>query len=668
MDTNITDSERILNLRKELTDYSFWYYTHHTSMVPDAQYDLLFRELLALEKEHPEMADPNSPTMRVGSNVPTGQRKVKLGVPMLSLDNVNNIEETLKFFSSVATQEVTIEMKLDGLSLDLKYVDGCLVQALTRGNSVEGADVTENARTIRTLPLVLREPVTIGVRGEVCWALSAFNAYNATAEEPFANPRNGASGSMSLKDSKEVAKRNLSFVAYSIPTGLPIHVNDQEALLDHLETLGFMSTMTLPPTKDMPGLPYTTCSLVKEEIEAAIKMLGDYREFIDFETDGLVIKMSSLKDQRDMGEGTRSPKWAAAYKFPPEIKETRLLNVILQVGKTGQVTPVAQLEPVSLGGTVVQRASLCNQDEMNRLGIDIGDMVYVQRSGEVIPKLIGLARPAPGKVDVNKGYQMPKTCPSCGSVLKRLEGMVHVYCPNSTGCKDQIYGKMLYAVSKEALDIDGCGDVTVTTLINAAIHSLADLYEAKDFTFLSVNQAKKLKAGLEKAKSAPLWRKLVALSIEDVGKTRCQDLTSKFNSLVSMVENDESFAKVSEILGKVGTASFMSTLDGLVDDISRLEACGFKFEEEAKVQGPLSGKSFCITGSLLSGSRDTVSALISHHGGTMKGTVTKKCDFLVMGADGGLNKASAAAKYGTQVIDEAAVYQMIGIPMTIGGV
>jgi DNA ligase (NAD+) len=689
MDKNITDSERILNLRKELTHYSFWYYTHHTSLVADEQYDHMLKELVNLEKDHPEMADPNSPTMRVGSNVPTGFLLVEHAVKMLSLDNVTSVDETAKFFSSVSTQEVTIEMKLDGLSLHLDYVDGNLVRAVTRGNGSEGADVTENARTIKTLPLVLLEPVTVSIRGEVCWSLSAFNAHNASLppEDAVANPRNGASGSMSLKDSKEVAKRNLSFIAYSVPTGLPPRIGCQEALLEWLGSLGFVTTMSLPVTKDMAGLPYLTSSLVKDELDAAIRYLDDYRKHVDFGTDGLVVKLSSLADQRDLGEGTKSPKWAAAYKFPPEIKETRMIGVVIQVGKTGQMSPVALLDPVSLGGAIVQRVSLCNQDEFDRLSVDIGDTVYVQRSAEVIPKVMGLARPAPGKVDVNRGYQMPKTCPSCGSLLVREKGMVHLYCPNTESCKDQIYGKLFYALGKSALDIDGCGEVTVSTLMSKGnVKSLTDLYELEDFSFLSPTQAKKLKLGLEKAKTSPLWRKLCALNIEGIGKTKSQELTAKFNSLKGMVEGrtniDEAISpdstveakKVSanqdivvDILGPVGVLSLADAYDSgeVQTAITRLAAHGFLFQEEARVQGPLSGKSFCITGSLLSGSRDEVGALITKYGGSVKSSVTKKCDYLIMGSEGGLNKQTAAAKFGTVILDESTLYTMIGIPMPV---
>lgn len=659
-----TDAEKIVALRRELNDHCHRYYVANCPIISDAEYDARFRELQALEADHPEMADANSPTRRVGSPIPTGLRKVQHKVKMLSLDNVNNLDETAAFFAGHEDDEVTLEMKIDGLSLHLSYENGKLRQAITRGNGMEGADVTDNARTILTIPMELRKPVSIEIRGEVYWRRSRFEAFNATASEgdKFANPRNGASGSLQLKDSKEVARRKLDFVAYSIPTDLPKQIGNQEAVLEYLEHLGFISTMTLPVTKDMYGLPYLTCQATREELAQAIAFLDDYRKSLDLETDGLVIKLSSLALQRDVGEGTRSPKWAAAYKFPPETKETRLAGVVVQVGKTGQVTPVAQLEPVSLGGTVVARASLCNQDELDRLGIDIGDYVIVQRSGEVIPKVIGLARPSPTKTDVNKSYKMPRTCPCCSTPLEKPPGMVHLYCPNPE-CDDQVFARLAYAVGKDALDIDGCGETTVRQLMDQAkVRTLLDLFKITDFSFLKPATARKLKEGLEAAKKAPLWRKLSALSIEGIGKVSCQDMATKYCTVPDMW-NDQ--AGLAGVIGEADTATFVNFINTNLDMLEALNKLGFYFEEDRKGAGVLSGKTFCITGSLLSGKRDDVSALIEQHGGVVKGTVTKKVDFLIQGVGGGNNKAAGASKHGTRIISEEELYQMIGIPMPL---
>lgn len=661
---SVTDAQKIVDLRKQLTEHAFRYYISNSPLISDQDYDALFRELVELEKNHPEMADLNSPTMRVGSPIPTGLRTVKHKVKMLSLDNLNNLDDTFKFFNKHRGQEITLEMKIDGLSLHLRYDKGKLVQAVTRGDGHEGEDVTENARTVRTIPLVLRKPVSIEVRGETYWRLSAFMAYNENLDESnrYANPRNGASGIMRQRDSKAVAKCHLDFVAYSVPTDLPTAIETQEDLLAYLESLGFRSTMTLDITKDMAGLPYVTTILELEELKSTIEFLDQYRRALDLDTDGLVIKLSSLALQRDLGEGERSPHWAAAYKFPPETKETKLSGVVIQVGKTGQITPVAQLEPVSLGGTVVQRASLCNQNELNRLGIDIGDYVLVQRCGEVIPKVVGLARPASTKQNVNKSFQLPKNCPCCKTPLERPEGKVHFYCRN-LDCYDQVYARLVYATGKDALNVDGLGDVGVQTLMDRAkVARLSDLFTLKDFSCFKTAQRKKVQDSLERAKIAPLWRKISALNIEGIGKQSAQDMAVKYSDIVEMRHDEQGLTK---IIGEVDAANFRAWFDKNIDELDRLEKIGFGFSEDRKAAGPLSGKSFCITGKLVSGSRDDISDLIESKGGAVKGSVTKKVNYLVQGLGGGHNKAAGASKHGTQAITEEELYQMMGIPMPV---
>lgn len=661
---SLTDAQRILQLRKQLTEHSFRYYVTNSAIISDQEYDTLFKELLGLEKIHPEMGDVNSPTMRVGSPIPSGLRKVRHRVKMQSLDNIENLEKAMQFFSKYRSHDATIEMKIDGLSLHLSYKKGKLVQAITRGNGMEGEDVTENARTVRTIPLELRKPVDIEVRGEIYWRLSAFLAFNKKAAESkqYANPRNGAAGAMRQKDSRETAKCRLDFVAYSVPTDLPTGIETQEGLLEYLEMLGFRSPMTLDVTRDMAGLPFVTAGLNPNEILAAIDFLNDYRKALDMDTDGLVIKISSLAAQRDIGEGERSPRWAAAYKFPPEAKETKLLKVIVQVGKTGQVTPVAQLEPVSLGGAVIQRASLCNQRELNKLGIDIGDYVLVQRSGEVIPKVVGLARPSSTKQDVNKSYQLPKTCPCCVTPLIRYEEQVHMYCPNEL-CHDQVYARLVYATSDDALNIDGCGDVGVKILMEqAGVKLLSDLFKISDWSFFKPAQRKRVQESIEKARTAPLWRKVSALSIDGIGKVSAQDLSAKYATLIDMYQDE---VGLKETVGEVAGDNLRRWVEDHVDELERLAEAGFILREDKKNTGVLSGKTFCITGKMVSGARDEVSALVESHGGIVKGAVTQKVNFLVQGEGGGNNKAADATKWGTQLITEEELYQMIGIPMPI---
>lgn len=666
-----TDAQKIIDLRKELTEHSYLYYVQNSPELSDAQYDAKFKELIALEKEHPEMGDPNSPTLRVGSPIPTGLRTIDHQVRMLSLDNVNSLDETMAFFNGLDEEDVTIEMKIDGLSLHLDYKEGQLVQAITRGDGTKGQDVTENARTIRTVPLTLRKPVTVSVRGEAYWRISSLQAYNAPLPEDdqISNPRNGASGSLQLKDSKAVAKRCLDFVAYSVPSGLPAQVESQEALLEYLEFLGFPTTMILPLKKtadgepiDMPGLPYLTCSLDRESLAVAIDSLDKYRKVLDLETDGLVLKLSSLALHDRLGEGTRFPKWAAAYKFPPETKETQFTGVIIQVGKSGQITPVAELEPVNLGGAMVRRASLCNQDELDRLGIDIGDFVNVQRSGEVIPKVTGLARPSASKSNVNKSYQIPKRCPCCSTELIKQAGMVHLYCPNPE-CEDQVYARLVYATGKDALDIDGCGEVTIQQAMRKrGVKKLSDLYAITDFSFLKPVAARKLKEGLEKAKDAPFWRKLMALSVDEVGQVKCQILASKFEAVVTLIKKPD---EVKAAIGDSAATSLLTYLDAHMDELYLLSDFGFFFEDPPKAAGPLTNMVFCITGTLMSGRRNDVAALIAKNGGTVKNSVTKDVNYLIQGEGGGARKAGAVAKFGTTIINELELYRMMGIPMPV---
>lgn len=659
---SVLPAQRILDLREQLTECAFQYYVTNSPTISDQEYDARFRELLSLEKNHPEMFDPNSPTMRVGSSVPNALALVAHKVRMLSLDNLADIYETLKFFKDFANQEITMEMKIDGLSLHLSYVKGRLDRAVTRGDGKKGEDVTENARTIHTIPLILRKPVTIDVRGEIYWRLSSFQRYNRTLPEiqRYSNPRNGAAGIMRQKDSQAVAPCGLDFVAYSIPGDVPKTVETQEDLLAYLESLGFLSTMTLAVTKEVSGQPFITTIVEPNHLNTAIEFLDNYRKSLDLDTDGLVLKISSLATQRDVGEGERAPHWGAAYKFPPESKSTKLLSVTVHVGKTGQITPVAQLEPVNLGGAMVQYASLCNQDELNRLGIDVGDYVMVQRAGEVIPKVVALDRPSPVKEDVNKSYQLPKLCPCCKSQLQRLEEKVHLFCKN-LDCHDQILARLTYATGKDALDIDGCGEKSVQTLImQGGVKRLSDLFEFKNWSIFKTAQRKKVQEGVELAKQAPMWRKLAAMNIESIGKVSSQDLCIKFDCILSMYSDPETMKNV---VGKVATDIFCKWVDENIDELDRLAGLGFHIREDRKTAGPLSGKAFCITGGLSTGSRPDISALIESKGGAVKGTVTKKVDFLIQGGGGGNNKAEDAAKWGTRIIREEELYRMIGMAM-----
>jgi DNA ligase (NAD+) len=409
----------------------------------------------------------------------------------------------------------------------------------------------------------------------------------------------------------------------------------------------------------MPDMPYFTLNLDPEQLRNGIKFMEDYRKALDLDTDGLVIKLQSLTQQLEAGSGERAPLWAAAYKFPPEVKETCLLGVIVQVGKTGQITPVAQLEPVELNGAVVQRASLCNQDELDRLGIDLGDYVRIQRSGEAIPKIIGLARPSPIKADLGRSFRLPKTCPCCSEILIQREGQVNLYCPNRN-CRDQVHARLCYAIGKDGLDLEGCGEKAVKLLMAHQIYTLADLFACSDFDFLKTFMARKMREGLEKAKSAPLWRKLSALCIDMVGKITCQDIAYRYGSLYAIMNDKEGMI---QLTGKATTESFFNYVADHIDEIERLVEMGVTFREDRSASGPLTGKAFCVTGSLNSGTRDQIEALIRKQGGLVRRQMSKKVDYLVQGEGGGTRKAADATRFGTRAISEEELYVLMGLPL-----
>lgn len=639
--------QRINELRQLLHQHSHSYYVLSTPIITDAEYDELFRELVQLEASFPEHADPNSPTSRVGAPEIPGFVKVAHSSKMLSLDNVFSVDEALQFFSKSSAQPVMVEWKIDGLSLSLHYVDGQLKQALTRGDGVTGDDVTANARTVRDIPLILKRPISVEIRGEVYMPKASFIKLNAQreqeGEELFSNPRNAASGTMKQRSPQEVARRDLRFIAYHALGQSIDGALTQSALMKEVDELGFVIS------------PQRKTNLTPDGIRTVALISLKLRDCFSFEVDGLVIKMDSREAQRDLGIGTRAPKWAVAYKFPAERKMTVLKAITVQVGRTGTLTPVAELEPVRLSGAIVRRASLCNQDEVERLGINVGDAIFVERAGEVIPKITGLSK----KESIGP-WKMPTVCPCCATKVKRNEGQVAYYCPNHD-CPDQVFARLEHAVSKGSLDIDGCGEAQIRLMIERGARHLSDIFAFADVAFLGAAASRKFSIEREKAKKAPLWRKIRALGIDGIGSTASKELALRFGSLEKMVSSPE----LKEVLGPVAFVSFLKAIESQVDEIDRLASLGFHLEEDAKARGILSGKVFVITGSLMSGTRDTVSALIEKNGGLVKPSVGKKVNFLVAGEGGGNNKAAAAVKYGTKVITENDLYTMLGLELKI---
>jgi DNA ligase (NAD+) len=422
-------------------------------------------------------------------------------------------------------------------------------------------------------------------------------------------------------------------------------------VLEYLNKLGFLTPASI-------GANIFVNLRERDQVE---KIVSTYKSVhaahLDFDIDGLVFKINSLKLQEELGLNNRAPNWATSYKFPPEQKVTKLIGITVQVGRLGTLTPVAELQPVNLAGTTIKRASLHNQDEIQRLGINIGDDVIIQKAAEIIPQVVGLANKRSQGV-----WSMPERCPCCNSVTSRLVNMVATVC-TSRMCKDQVLARLEHAVKKQSLDIDGCGEQTVKALVDRGINGLPGLFALDDFSFLGDSAARRLKAGIEKAKSAPLWRKLHALGIEGIGVTTCKELATRWSSLADMLDHMDD---VASILGPVTFGNFKQYVESEenLSDLERLIQLGVTFEEERK-SGPLVGKVFVITGGMVSGSREEVSAKIESLGGTMKSSVSKKVHYLVVGEGAGANKSTSAQKLGTKCISEQELYDMMGLPMTL---
>jgi DNA ligase (NAD+) len=648
---------RILELRNVLNDHNFLYHILGAPKITDAEYDKLFQELLQLEKLHPEFADVNSPTARIGHPSPNSFKKVKHRSKMLSLDNTFTGAEVIKFLGKGAV--VHIEPKIDGCSLELVYEQGKLVSAATRGDGTSGDDVTANARTIYTIPLELTEKIDLRVRGEVFMTFTVFNNLNqeltANGEDLLANPRNAAAGAIKLKDPYEVSKRQLTFAAYSSPDEIK-GITAQDELVEYFHSLGFISITCLPAIRDMQ-VPELVATLESEaQVDALIEQMDGYRKQLDFPTDGLVFKINSLALQRELGEGTRAPNWATAFKFPPERKATKLEKITVTVGRTGKLTPVAELKPLALSGTMVTYASLCNQDEVERLGVNIGDDVFVEKSAEIIPKVMGVA-----KKHSRSAWKMPAKCPSCSQPVVRPEGFVDYFCENND-CPDQVLARIKHATGKSALDIDGCGDATVKELMDHGVRTVSDLFTLADLDFLKPATRKKFIEGREQAKNQPLWRKIHALGIDGVGRSVSQEIAGRWNALYAVFDE---LPKLKEVIGDALFESWTRWFTRNAEEIDKLEALGFRFESDAKTAGPLTGKFFVITGTLVSGKRDEVIRRIEDAGGTVKGSVSKNVHYLVAGADCGKTKTDAARKVGTTVITEDQLYQLMGKPMPV---
>jgi DNA ligase (NAD+) len=572
-------------------------------------------------------------------------------VPMLSLEKATTPAAVVSFFGEAVAG--VVEPKVDGLSLAARFVNGRLVQALTRGDGRKGSDVTANVRTIRNFPIVLRKPLTLEVRGEVYIRHSHFSAWNeqliAEGETPAANPRNAAVGALRLLHSAECAKVPLSFMACGTPTVIEGY-SEHVAVLELLEECGFATTSGLPlPVKECLSMYQRAVDLGDEkELAELIVQLEQSRRYQDFPTDGLVFKINALALQHELGSTHTAPRYMLAFKYPPEQAETELMRVEFTVGKTGKITPVGHFQPVRLSGSTVAKASLCNGDELARLRLGVGDRVVLEKSNEIIPKVMRVA-----KLSAQPRLKMPEACPACGQPLQRTEGFVDVYCVNPV-CPAQAKARLTFALSKHALDMDGCGEKAVEQLVEHGIVSLADLLAAKSFPFLKPVAGKKLLAGVQQAMQVPLWRKLAALNIEGWGKTTCMEMATQYSDVLALydaVEKDSTLPILKRRFAAQKAESFLQFFKVHQELVVRLDNLGFFAPAaEERIENPkIAGKTFCITGSLPGVSdRHLAEEEIRKRGGAAKGSVGRKLDYLVVGESPGDTKLRAALHWNTK--------------------
>lgn len=662
------DIKRIEELRNLLHHHNYLYYVLNSPTLSDQEFDSLMRELQDLEAKHPEVYDPNSPTQRVGSDLSTGFTQVSHRYPMLSLANTYNEQEVASWYAAVSKDlggqpfEVCCELKYDGLSISLTYEQGRLVRAVTRGDGEQGDDVTANVRTIRAIPLVLPGtdyPEEFEIRGEILMPWKVFEQLNAErekAEEPlFANPRNAASGTLKSLDPKLVAKRKLdAYMYYLLGDNVP---ND-----GHYENLVAAESWGFKVSEGM----HKANSL--EEIYNFINHWDSARHDLPVATDGIVLKVNSIRQQQQLGFTAKSPRWAIAYKFKAERVCTRLNDVTFQVGRTGAVTPVANMEPVLLAGTTVKRATLNNEDFIKSLDLHIGDNVFVEKGGEIIPKIVG--------VDVSQRspdlqpVQFITTCPECGSTLVRYAGEAAYYCPNDTGCPPQIKGRIEHFIARKAMNIDSIGPETVDDYFRRGIvRNVADLYEIRTEQIngdgTRQKSALKIIKGIQDSVETPFERVLFALGIRFVGETTAKLLAKHFKSIDALiVATPEQLVEV-EGVGTVIAESVVRFFQDKVNlnIIARLRQYGLQMELSADQQQPasnkLAGKNIVISGVFEHHSRDEYKTMIERNGGKNVSSISSKTSFILAGANMGPSKMEKAQQLGIEMIDENTFLNML---------
>ena len=663
---------RMTELINEIRDHQFKYYVLDQPTVTDAEFDGLLRELQSLEDKNPELREPDSPTQHVGGGFSTQFEQRDHIEKMMSLDNVFDTTELAQWFERVekeiAQPQYLCEVKVDGLAINLTYENGVLVRGLTRGNGVTGEDVTLNVKTIRNLPHQLKGeslPSLIEVRGEVFFPIAAFNELNDSLEEAgkqlFANPRNGAAGSLRQKDPRVTASRPLSVVVHGVGAREGIAFESQSAAYAQLKSLGL-------PTSDR----FKVCG-TRAEVEKFIQHYADHRHDVEHEIDGVVIKVDSLSQQQQLGFTSRAPKWAIAYKYPPEEVTTVLLDIKVSVGRTGRVTPFAYMEPVKVAGSTVTNATLHNAEEIVRKGVLIGDTIVIRKAGDVIPEVLGPVLDK--RQGTERAFVMPTHCPECGDELRAMsQGDVDIRCPNTQSCPAQLRERIYYIGSRAALDIDVLGYEAATALLEAKIiKDESDLFDLTAEKLVTSNfftkkdgtpaaNVDKLLAALADAKNRPLWRTLVALSIRHVGPTAAQGLATALGSITAISEaSAEELADIDGV-GQIIAESIVEWfgVKWHKEIITKWEKAGVCMVVQQSEQLPqtLAGLTFVVTGGLESFTRDGISETITAHGGKPSSSVSKKTDYVLVGSDPG-SKLAKAQELGVPVIDEARFKELL---------
>jgi len=663
---------RITELTQEIRDHQFKYYVLDAPSITDAAFDKLLKELEALEAKHPELLEPDSPSLGVGGGFATTFDQHDHIEKMMSLDNVFDNDELATWFDRVEkespTPEYLCELKVDGLAINLLYENGQLTRALTRGNGVTGEDVTLNVKTIKGLPHTLSGkniPSLIEVRGEVFLPVAAFNQLNEELEEAgkplFANPRNCAAGSLRQKDPRITASRALDVVVHGVGASEGISFSSQSDAYAQLKSLGL-------PTSNR----FKVCTSRKEVLDF-IENYNLHRHDVEHEIDGVVIKVDAIAEQKKLGFTSRAPKWAIAYKYPPEEVTTKLLDIKVSVGRTGRVTPFAFMEPVKVAGSTVTNATLHNQEEIERKGVLIGDTVIIRKAGDVIPEVLGpVLDKRTGK---EKAFVMPTKCPECASDLRAItEGDVDIRCPNTRSCPAQLRERIYYIGSRAALDIDVLGyEAAVALLQDAIIVDEADIFSLTEnelmkssfFTKKDGGKGKnleKLLEALEEAKNRPLWRTIVALSIRHVGPTAAQALATNFGSMDAI--SKASVAELADIdgLGDVIAQSVVEwfEIDWHRNIIKKWSDAGVAMVNAKGEEKPqtLAGLTFVVTGGLEGFTRDSIAETITAYGGKPSSSVSKKTDYVLVGSDPG-SKLAKAQELGVTVIDEARFLELL---------